>query len=84
MRSQVGGECEIGIEGRSTNLLLKPSQVGCLISHQRQEFLSRYITPSRESIPVYSAIEERKQVSEDWEQAVYLIPKGRCHTRTVI
>lgn len=49
MGAEVGGECEVGIEGRGADFLLHPGEVGCFISNQWDELLSRPVAPERQS-----------------------------------
>lgn len=53
MCPEVGSKREVGIQRWRPNSLLKPSQIGRLIANEREEFLSRPVTPVRELVTVF-------------------------------
>ena len=53
MCPEVGSKREVGIQRGRPNSLLKPSQIGRLVANEREEFLSRPVTPVRELVTVF-------------------------------
>lgn len=53
MRPEVGRKREVGVQRRRPDPFLEPGQIGCLISNEGEEFLSRPVTPVRELVAVF-------------------------------
>lgn len=45
VRAEVGGKRKVGVQRWRPNFLLHPSKVWCLESDQREELLSKPVTP---------------------------------------